>query len=276
MKKKTTAILLALMLLAGCKTAPAAAPAPTPESTLTVSAPAVPESTPAEEPTPPEEPTPAEETVPPEESQPEQEALPPQEEPAPQEEEPAPLEQEPQPEPAETVSYQPTAAPSSYDGFDLKNLYPAFIWENFQPTEEGQSSDDAWEWEYEDEEPQNPSGFLREDDAWTVIQLINKEREKHGLESLPVDGDLMELAQVRAIELRESYDHTRPDGTSVVDLRCGENIGRRYSAKEQVESWMNSECHRKNNLSERYHHIGAACYQAENGNLYWVAVFSLD
>lgn len=119
-------------------------------------------------------------------------------------------------------------------------------------------------------------GSFRLEDAEETIRLANLERESHGLESLPIDESLMELARVRAMELRGSYSHTRPDGTSVVDLRCGENGGRRSSAAEQVKSWMNSEGHRANILLERYHHIGAGCYQAENGNLYWILIFSLD
>lgn len=119
-------------------------------------------------------------------------------------------------------------------------------------------------------------GYHHLEDALEVIRLTNIQRENHGLESLPVDEDLMELARIRAEEIRESYSHTRPDGTNVGVYRCGENCGQRSSAPEQVKSWMNSEGHRTNILLDRYHHIGAACYQAENGNLYWVQVFSLD
>ena len=119
-------------------------------------------------------------------------------------------------------------------------------------------------------------GYHRLKDALEVIRLANIERENHGLDPLPIDEDLMELARVRAEEIRESYSHTRPDGTNVGAYRCGENCGQRSSASEQVNSWMNSEGHRTNILLNRYHHTGAACYQAENGNLYWVQVFSLD
>lgn len=77
---------------------------------------------------------------------------------------------------------------------------------------------------------------------------------------LSVDDDLMELAAVRAVELWDLYSHTRLDGTKVSGQQCGENIGWRDSAEMQVSSWMSSEGHRKNNLSERYHHIGAGCY----------------
>ncbi len=153
-----------------------------------------------------------------------------------------------------------SAPSSSYDGFDLKNMYPSFIWENITG---------------EAEEIHYTAGCLLEE-AQEAIHLANRERENHGLDPLPIDDDLMELAEIRAEEIRELYSHTRPDGTSVVDLRCGENLGQRYSAEKQVTSWMNSEGHRANILLDRYHHIGAACYQAENGNCYWVMVFSVD
>ena len=297
MKKKITAILLAIALLAGCEITPAPAQENTPDIDAIVQqsvekAIAQYEETQkekdaeiaglkaqleeltsqVEEPSDTAEPTetaPAEESPAPASSQ----SGEPKTQPEPEQEEP-----EPQSEPEESAPAQSAVSSSRYDGFDLRNMYPAFVWENFQPIEGEQSSDDVWVLEYEDEEePQNTPGFLREDDAWMVTQLINQEREAHGLDTLPVDDDLMELAAVRAVELWEGeYSHTRPDGTKVSEHRCGENIGRRDSAQAQVTSWMNSEGHRKNNLSERYHHIGAGCYQAPNGNLYWVAVFSLD
>ena len=119
------------------------------------------------------------------------------------------------------------------------------------------------------------AGCLLEE-AQEAILLANREREDHGLDPLPIDDALMELAEIRAEEIKELYSHTRPDGTTVVEYRCGENLGQQHSAAEQVESWMNSEGHRTNILLERYHHIGAACYQAENGNHYWAIVFSLE
>lgn len=163
---------------------------------------------------------------------------------------------QPEPEPA---SSQSTASPTAYDPYDLKNLYPGFVWDGIE----------------EAEEETYTAGCLPEE-AQEVIRLTNIERENHGLEPLPVDEGLIELAQIRAEEILEKYSHTRPDGTTVVDLRCGENCGQDSSAKEQVAAWMNSEGHRANILLDRYHHIGAACYRAENGSLYWVQVFSLD
>lgn len=288
MKKKTTAILLALMILTGCEAAPAPAPETTPDIEAIVQQ-SVDEALAQYEEAQKakdaeiaalkakleELASQAEES--PDDAEMPEESTPPEDEETPAPTSSQPEEPEPQPEPVVFTPSQTNAVPTgSYNGFDLKNLYPAYIWESLQSTEGDQNTDVTWEYE-DEEESQNSSGFLREDDAWTVVQLINEERESYGLDALPVDNDLMELAAVRAVELWEDqYSHTRPDGTTVGVQRCGENIGRRYSAEEQVQSWMNSEGHRKNNLSERYHHIGAGCYQAANGNLYWVAVFSLD
>lgn len=290
MKKKMTAVLLIIALLAGCQSqvpaAPSAADAPDTEEIIRQEvdeavrerlkeyeeeqrkkdqeiaelkkqleeAGKQPEVPPAQNKgdTPVDRPS---ASMAPPESQPEPEASSSQGGTPPQEG----LPPQPEPEPAPEKTSQPKA-PGSSGGFDLKNLYPNYVWEG---TPE------------EAPEPSYTAGCLLEE-ADEVIRLTNLERETHGLEPLAVDEELMELARVRAEELREKYSHTLPDGTNVGVYRCGENIGQRSSATEQVTSWMNSEGHRTNILLDRYYHIGAACYQAENGNLYWVQVFSLD
>lgn len=263
MKKRTTAILVALMLLAGCQTLPSAAPSqegtPNMEEIIQKSVDeaiqekmleyqeelekkdheiaALKEQLKelSEQQEPPAE-SDVEETPPTLESQPEE--IPPEPEPVPS---------------------QPTASPVSYDPYDLKNMYPGFVWEGIE----------------EAEEESYTAGCLLEEAA-EAVRLINEERVTYGLAALAIDENLMELAETRAEEMRTSYSHTRPDGTSVMDLHYGENGGRKTSPEEQVNSWMNSEGHRKNILAEKYHHIGMGCYQAENGNIYWAAVFSLD
>ena len=185
-----------------------------------------------------------------------------------------PPQPEPEPPPQSAPAPKKTTPSSSGGGFDLKNLYPDYVWEGSVEEPEEQEPEDE---PYEDDSDSAPSGgYHRLEDALEVVRLTNEEREKKNLPALEVDEDLMELARIRAEETRELYSHTRPDGTTVVDLRCGENIGQRSSAAKQVTAWMNSDGHRTNILLDRYHHIGVGCYQAENGNLYWVQVFSLD
>ena len=184
-----------------------------------------------------------------------------------------PPQPEPEPPPQSAPAPKKTTPSSSGGGFDLKNLYPDYVWEGSVEEPEEDPEDEP----YEGDLDSAPSGgYHRLEDALEVIRLTNEEREKNDLPALEVDEDLMELARIRAEETRELYSHTRPDGTTVVDLRCGENIGQRSSAEKQVIAWMNSDGHRTNILLDRYHHIGVGCYQAENGNLYWVQVFSLD
>lgn len=115
--------------------------------------------------------------------------------------------------------------------------------------------------------------FDAEDFAMKVIELTNAERKSCGLAPLAIDEELMELAQIRAKEVSQKYSHERPDGTTVVTLGCGENVGARTTAEKQVNSWMNSEGHRRNILLDRYASIGAGCFKAENGRIYWVEVF---
>ncbi|MBQ2751625.1 MAG: CAP domain-containing protein, partial [Oscillospiraceae bacterium] len=110
--------------------------------------------------------------------------------------------------------------------------------------------------------------------AMKVIDLTNAEREKHGLHPFEVDGELIELAQIRAEDVSTKYSHERPDGTRVSKTHgCGENVGAKKSVEKQVTSWMSSEGHRTNILLERYQSIGVGCYQAENGRTYWVQIF---
>ncbi len=112
--------------------------------------------------------------------------------------------------------------------------------------------------------------------AMEIITLTNAKRKEHGLPALKVDNDLMELAMVRAKEVSTKYSHERPDGTRVVHLGYGENVGAKASPEKQVESWMQSEGHCANILMERYTSIGVGCYKAENGRTYWVQIFGCE
>ena len=140
--------------------------------------------------------------------------------------------------------------------------------------------------------PEAPDNVKEEQDdsaaafAAEVVRLVNKERKAYGLNALDTMTDLTEAAQVRSKELVELFSHNRPDGTSCFTALeeqgfqlnrywCGENIaaGQRTPA-EVVESWMNSEGHRANILSENYTHIGVGCTVTSSGyGFYWSQMF---
>ena len=92
-----------------------------------------------------------------------------------------------------------------------------------------------------------------------VLRLVNAERKKQGLSELNYYSAGQAAADLRADEIKTSFSHTRPDGRTCFTVfedfdlgafMCGENIawGQR-SAQEVVNSWMNSDGHRKNILN---------------------------
>lgn len=118
-----------------------------------------------------------------------------------------------------------------------------------------------------------------------VVELVNQERAAAGLSPLTSDSELNKVAQMRAEELVQKFDHTRPNGSScfsaldeagVSYFTCGENIaaGQR-SASAVMDSWMNSPGHKANILSSSYSKIGVGFYKASSGYKYfWVQMFT--
>lgn len=108
------------------------------------------------------------------------------------------------------------------------------------------------------------------------IALANAERVSNGLHELVIDEDMMTLAAVRAREISEKWGHERLDGTCVTDeYRYAEIITIRSTPQEAVNAWMEStKGHKEILLKEKYNYVGAGCYQAENGKIYWVQLFS--
>lgn len=120
--------------------------------------------------------------------------------------------------------------------------------------------------------------------AEQVVNLVNAERAKNGLQPLTIKEDIRTAAQVRAMEIQTSFSHTRPDGRSFVTALqeqkvsyggAGENIAWGQHTPEQVmEAWMNSEGHRANILNPKYTSIGVGYYQNAKGVNYWTQLFT--
>ena len=118
--------------------------------------------------------------------------------------------------------------------------------------------------------------------AEQVVKLVNEERAKEGLAPLMIDKNVQAAAQVRAVEIKTSFSHTRPNGSGfatalkeqgVTYRRAGENIawGQR-TPKEVVDAWMNSPGHRANIMNSSFTKIGVGFYQS-NGVNYWSQLF---
>lgn len=121
--------------------------------------------------------------------------------------------------------------------------------------------------------------------ARKVLNLVNKERAKEGLGALKLDTSLCRVAKLRAEEITENFDHTRPDGSSCFTIlkennisyhAAGENIAAGQPTPEQVvKSWMDSPGHRENIMSKDFHKLGVGYVKADDEyGHYWVQLFS--
>ena len=130
-----------------------------------------------------------------------------------------------------------------------------------------------------------PTPGVSEDEASfaaRVVELVNEERRAAGLSELTVNTAVEAAANVRAEELEELFEHTRPDGsgcfTALVEAgvsysTAGENIAYGYTSPEAVmEGWMNSTGHRANILTPEFTSIGVGYCQID-GVHYWVQLF---
>lgn len=118
--------------------------------------------------------------------------------------------------------------------------------------------------------------------AGQVFDLINAQRSGAGIAALEWDDNLAAAAQTRAGELAVSFSHTRPDGSRGADITgvapCGENLastkGSLSTAENVVRKWTKSGAHSENILCADYTKAGVALYQASNGTVYWVVLFT--
>lgn len=121
--------------------------------------------------------------------------------------------------------------------------------------------------------------------AKQVLELVNQERRKVGLESLELSNELTDVATLKAQDMRDNnyFDHTSPRYGSPFEMMrhfgvqytsAGENIAAgQKTAAEVMNSWMNSSGHRANILNEGYREIGIGYVEGGSYGTYWVQMF---
>ena len=120
--------------------------------------------------------------------------------------------------------------------------------------------------------------------AEQVVELVNPERTKAGLNAVTLDQNIASAALVRAKEIETSFSHTRPNGSKfstalteqgVTFKGAGENIAWGQKSPEAVmQAWMNSEGHRANILNKNFTKIGVGYYQNAAGRNFWTQLFT--
>ncbi|MCW3489452.1 CAP domain-containing protein [Dethiobacter alkaliphilus] len=119
-----------------------------------------------------------------------------------------------------------------------------------------------------------------------VFQLVNVERQNHGLRPLQMDTKLFEVARVKSRDMHDNryFSHTSPVYGSPFDMMrrfgisyrlAGENIAAGQTSPEAVvRAWMNSPGHRANILNPNFTHIGVGYHNGPNNfRHYWTQLF---
>ena len=113
--------------------------------------------------------------------------------------------------------------------------------------------------------------------AFKVLELINEERTKEGLDPVIMDKSLLKIAMNRAAETVLYWDHTRPSGRdcfTISDIVDGENIGIDiFSPTYVMNQWMESSSHKPNILDPDWVAVGVGCVYVD-GIYYWTQCFS--
>ncbi|MBU9713425.1 CAP domain-containing protein [Evansella tamaricis] len=113
-----------------------------------------------------------------------------------------------------------------------------------------------------------------------VVNLVNQQRRRNGLQPLQHRADLKRVAHRKAEDMIKSnyFSHNSPNYGSPFDMirtfgisyqAAAENIAKGQTTPEQVmNSWMNSSGHRANILNGNFDTIGVGFYRGA-----WVQLF---
>lgn len=111
--------------------------------------------------------------------------------------------------------------------------------------------------------PNEPTSNLVQE----MLNLINNTRIENGLAPLSINDLLQATAQTKADDMVKNnyFSHTSPtygspfnmmQNAGILYKTAGENIAGNISVKDAFDSWMNSNSHKENILSNAYNYVG--------------------
>jgi len=118
----------------------------------------------------------------------------------------------------------------------------------------------------------------------TILTLINIARKNEGIPELQIDDLLDSTAKAKAKDMVENdyFAHESPTYGSPFKMMqeagityktAGENIAGNQSVQKAVESWLASETHRQNILSNAYNYIGIGLEKSDTYGYVIVLMF---
>lgn len=136
----------------------------------------------------------------------------------------------------------------------------------------------------ENEENNNDTSSTLPNTAETVLNLINEERKAQGITPLQIDDLLNSTAQAKVTDMVKNnyFSHESPTYGSPFEMMqnagityrtAGENIAGNPSVENAVKSWLASESHKQNLLSNAYNYIGIGIEESPAYGYVIVAMF---
>lgn len=118
----------------------------------------------------------------------------------------------------------------------------------------------------------------------TALELINTARKNNGLPELKIDSLLDSTAKAKAKDMVDNsyFSHNSPTYGSPFKMMqeagityktAGENIAGNQSVQKAVESWLESETHKQNILSNAYNYIGIGLEKSDTYGYVIVVMF---
>lgn len=136
-----------------------------------------------------------------------------------------------------------------------------------------------------DSDASESRGETESSEAVQILKLVNQERSKQGLSPLTLSEKLTSIANTKAKDMADKnyFSHQSPTYGSPFDMLkhfgvsysyAGENIAAgQKTAKEVMNSWMNSSGHRANILNKNYTQLGVGYVQGGQYGTEWVQLF---
>lgn len=121
--------------------------------------------------------------------------------------------------------------------------------------------------------------------AQEILNLVNQERSKQGLQKLTLSNKLTSVANTKAKDMAVNnyFDHNSPTYGSPFEMLqsfgvtysyAGENIAAGQTTAQRVMTdWMNSSGHRANILNKNYTQLGVGYSKGGSYGVYWCQEF---
>lgn len=121
--------------------------------------------------------------------------------------------------------------------------------------------------------------------AQAILNLVNAERKKAGVQPLTLSDKLTNVANIKAKDMADKnyFSHDSPTYGSPFDMMkkfgisysyAGENIAAgQKTAEEVMNSWMNSSGHKANILNKNFTQLGVGFYRGGQYGTEWVQMF---